>query len=499
MQSFIKVVFILFLSVSFAQNSTGLEERKKIYLHGNSVLTGNNILGHHKKKALMDTEIQNDEVKMKYIDVDSDKNTFSSSRADISGVPENSRVAYAALYWTALYPHEKSVLRRGREEAVFRSRGKRDSVIDQILFQVPGGNYIPVQGEILFDSSITNEFPANSPYICMADVTPVLQNLPDINGTYTAANIRATEGQISGGGSAGWFLYVVYENQNESLKYFSVFDGLVEIARGNTDIVFQDFKNKDEGNVRATLSIAALEGDRKLRTDRVMLYVEKRDDYQPLSSSLREGSNFFNSSITLNNAIFENRDPASHNTLGFDLLKMEIPNHGNQIFDHSITEATIRFTTRADRFYLNFVAFETEISADYLTALNSSENANAFIPKTDSDPGMKEETAGPAGMTSAELTALKTSIIQQPNIVIPGADPGYYLVTNVFAVPENASRWTRFLVEKGYEPESLINPENNWDYIYIEKFDSVDTGFERWQEEIIKPYFYELWLMKVNQ
>ena len=49
---------------------------------------------------------------------------------------------------------------------------------------------------------------------------------------------------------------------------------------------------------------------------------------------------------------------------------MDIPNENNRVISNSTTQTTIRFETKADRFYLFFVAFETEISPIYLEGKN---------------------------------------------------------------------------------------------------------------------------------
>src|SRR5699024_8580468 len=182
---------------------------------------------------------------------------------------------------------------------------------------------------------------------------------------------KATEGNISGGGSAGWLLYVVYEDLNESLKYFTTYDGLIQIDRETVDVRFSKFKSNQKGKINPTLGIAALEGDRKIRTDQMLLYSPKTGEFIPMGNSLRSERNFFNSSITMGNQLFKDRNPNSSNTLGFDLLKLDILNENNQFFDENTSEATLRFQTRADRFFLFFVSFEIDMDQDYLDSLNS--------------------------------------------------------------------------------------------------------------------------------
>src|SRR5690606_41659308 len=109
------------------------------------------------------------------------------------------------------------------------------------------------------------------------------------------------------------------------------------------------FKSKEEGIVKTTIALGAMEGDRKIKTDELLIFDKKSGDYKPLSNKVREEKNFFNSSITMGDEFFTDRKPNSANTLGFDLLKMEIPNPDNELMDKATTKANIRFQAKADR------------------------------------------------------------------------------------------------------------------------------------------------------
>lgn len=604
-RSLISIAIFLSAQLAVSQSTENLKEGKHLYLHGNSILIGNNILGHHSTEPMTDDDVPNDAVKMRYIDVDNDKSTFSSSQASVVNAPENSKIVYAALYWSALYPYKKSSIRVRNNEAQFIGKGDRDPDINHILFQIPGSDYTSIEGEILKDEHENKAFSNVSPYVCRADVTHLLQELGNINGVYTVANVKATEGNISGGGSAGWLLYVVYEDLNESLKYFTTYDGLIQIDRETVDVRFSKFKSNQKGKINPTLGIAALEGDRKIRTDQMLLYSPKTGEFIPMGNSLRSERNFFNSSITMGNQLFKDRNPNSSNTLGFDLLKLDIPNENNQFFDENTSEATLRFQTRADRFFLFFVSFEIDMDRDYLDSLNSdliasgresfktniesndklkksqlpqelasrqdyeksewniaqvsfeenseSENqklagsrtannvypetngtGNSHIPsdktepqpetpeinetasshissqKTEAQPETPETEIGEItilngvrktrypNLSESEKLLLFEEIASQDNRVIPGESVGYYLVTNVFAVPDNARRWREFLINKKFTPSTFVNPENNWEYIYIDSFSDLEDGFEAWLNHQDKEYFVGLWLMKVN-
>lgn len=520
-------LFILFIQFTYSQEGAAFKENKQLYVQGNSILIGNNILGDDAKGPLMDITIPNDVVKMKYIDVDNDESTFSSSEATIKNILKNPKIVYAALYWCGLYPFEKSALRKSGNKMVHVGRGERNAAINSILFKTPGGTYENLNGNILFDSYNTEAFTENSPYVCYADVTAKLQNIATINGTYTVANIKATEGEILGGGSAGWLLYVVYEDAAESPKYFTTYNGLVEVSKGPVEINFTDFKSKEEGIVKTTVAMGAMEGDRKIKTDEFSIFDKKIGSFKPLSNKLREEKNFFNSSITMGDEFFTDRNPNSANTLGFDLLKMEIPNPNNELLDNATTQANLKFQAKADRFYLFFVAFETEINKEFLEEKTKPiEDTIISTPAITeiSEPIEEEKIAivstekketKPVQNTKPVIKKSKETIVAKKPIVlseedkikkevriqsmsVPGLASGYYLVTNVFSVPGNATRWSQFLAEKKYKPQTFITPRDKWNYVYVSNSNAIKPVYEKWKEYKGFEYFKNIWIMKIN-
>lgn len=523
----ISIIALFFFHQTYSQEGVAFKENKQLYLNGNSILIGNNILGDHPTEPLMDIGIPNDVVKMKYIDIDEDEATFSSSEATIKNAPEKPKIAHAALYWCGLYPFEKSALRKSGNKMIHVGRGERDAAVNSILFKTPNGEYENLNGNVLFDSFNTESFIENSPYVCYADVTAKLQNLATINGTYTVANVKATEGEILGGGSAGWLLYIVYEDISESPKYFTTYNGLVEVSKEPVEINFTDFKSKEEGIVKTTVAMGAMEGDRKIKTDEFSIFDKKTGSFKPMNNKVREEKNFFNSSITMGDEFFTDRNPNSANTLGFDLLKMEIPNPNNELLDNATTQANLKFQAKADRFYLFFVAFETEINKAFLEEKKKVvEDTIISVPAiTEISEPIEEKQIAVASTEKKETKPVKnnTPAIKKPkepevpkkpivlseedkikkevriqSMSVSGLASGYYLVTNVFSVAGNATRWSQFLAEKKYSPQTFITPRDNWNYVYVANNNALKPVYEKWKECKGFEYFKNIWIMKIN-
>ena len=487
----IGLLFILFCitQTSFAQEGKAFKTSKQFYLKGSSALIGNTVLGVSSKKAFNNLNVYNDALNLRYTDVDRDQNTFSSSQAELQ-IPENKKIKYAALYWSAIYKYNKGVKKAKGKYLVYKEAEKSLPDINKIYFKTPNtSDYKPIDGTVVFDSKSTELFEDTQPYLCFADVTSLLQNSTTINGDYTVANIKATQGFVSGGSAGGWLLYIIYEDEDDTKKYFTTYDGFLGVDNTEVIIDFSDFKANETGLVNTSLLLATLEGDYKFKTDACAIKEAEKDRYVTLSSETRDKNNFFNS--TISNFGQDKRNPSSLNTLGLDILKMPIPNKNNTIINNNSTNTSIKLSTKKDGFYLFFVAFETEISEAFVPKLRQE---NAITSNIDSKKEVIKNN-NDSIITKQDLT-LKPSIIrkdsiqkqpnpvitkqiitstkQTTNITIPSNQSKlpiahYYLVTNVFSVPENVTKWETTLLNLGYNPRTYFNQENSYYYVYILK------------------------------
>ena len=148
------------------------------------------------------------------------------------------------------------------------------------------------------------------------------------------------------GQSAGWSLFVVYEDPTLPGKSITSFDGFsaISVAGSNPtlDIPVNGFRTVPApAPVRANFAFATLEGDSPILGDRLRL------NGISLSTADRPETTFFNSSVTQLSALpVNNRVPNSTNTLGFDTGVIAIPNPGNSVIANDATSATITLETR---------------------------------------------------------------------------------------------------------------------------------------------------------
>uniref|UniRef100_UPI0023F2EDC5 hypothetical protein n=1 Tax=Flavobacterium filum TaxID=370974 RepID=UPI0023F2EDC5 len=366
-----QLIYIIFCSNGvFAQLGSPFKKRYQGNVKGDMTLIANNIVNRSETKQNANSpynEIDekaklNDEFEMVYIDVDNDESTFSSSAASLSlsNISEK-KIVYAGLYWAGTYKYDSGIRDKNwKYLAVNNSR----EIINEIKFKLPGKKeYINITGEVLFDGLAHKNFKESAPYSVYADVTSHLQGLSNPNGEYMVANIRATQGIISGGVAAGWTLFIVYEEASASEKFITSFDGFVGITTKPIEIAYTGFNTLPKGNVNAKLAFAALEGDRNLTGDQLELKDGNSAKYTLVSHPLKPVDNFFNSTIVLDDNYFSTRNPNSLNTLGYDAGMFTIDNKNNSIIQNNTSKVSMRLKSSGDRYAMFFSAFNVEVTS----------------------------------------------------------------------------------------------------------------------------------------
>jgi gliding motility-associated-like protein len=361
--------FLLINLIGTAQVAVPFTVRYERNLKGDMTLISNNIVNRQNNNdgpnipydVTGNSSEYNDNLNMQYIDVDGDASTFSSSSATLT-LPASgcNKIVYAGLYWSATYRFNNGFS---------TSPGDGDNVrandFNQIKLKLPGGAYQNITGQLIFDGFTDPNFIANSPYACYANITSLVTGLANPEGEYTAANIRATQGFVNGGGvSGGWTIFFVYENPTMTGKYITAYDGFagVRATIGQTDISYSGFTTLPPPfPVRAKLASAALEGDNRITGDQLLFKAATNPTFTALSNTLNVANNFFNSRITLNNLDFTDRVPNSLNTLGYDGDIITISNPMNSVIPNNETAATLRITSTQDTYFMFFNAFNIEV------------------------------------------------------------------------------------------------------------------------------------------
>jgi hypothetical protein len=535
-----KIYFLLaFFSflISYSQLTTPFKVRYKASLKGDMTVISNNITNRVEKgtsniaynTSNISSSKHNDEFVMGYIDIDNDSSTFSSSSADlILENKEAKKIIYAGLYWSATYKYNIGELTKKGE---FLALDPTRENFNEIKIKLPNQEkYIAIKGEVIFDGVNHRNFKETSPYAVYADITKEVVNLSNPLGTYTVANIRSTIGKIKGGVAAGWTMLVVFEDSTMKEKSISSFDGFAGVTSKAMNIKYSGFQTLPKGQVNAKIAIAALEGDSNIVGDQVLFKISNKDNYIPISNLLRNENNFFNSTISIENEHFLNREPQSKNTLGYDSSLITIPNPDNSVIGNNSKEATIRIKTSGDRYYLFFTAFnveciETEKTEkphqvkENLTALSTPviENTTAKTDSLSATKTIKSEqkadyvkeityNSTPKAIevkteksnTVATDSTPKPAVKEVFNYDISGQPKGYYIIVNVFAKQRNSIKFIKCLKNKGLNAASFFNPINKYYYVYIVKSNNKEEVESLKASKFNNSYTADMWVLSVN-
>ena len=349
------LIVIMFFAISqlFSQNLVPFMPRYDQAIKGDILLIGNSNVGIHVSNPYNGTDTNDRIDAAVYVDIDGDPSTFNSSSADLD-VPNNVncyKIVYAGLYWSAVV--------NGADP------------ISDIKFKVPGGSYTDITGTQIYFQNAADNTDSNT-YVYYQDVTNLVAALANPEGTYAVANISSLVGPKpnSEGLSAGWSLFIIYEDPLLPSKYITSFDGFTKITSTiNETFPVSGFTTIPVGPVRAKFAFSTIEGDRRYTGDYLRLNGSTISATNNAGTVIRPGNNFFNSTVsyidpvTNTPELFTTRVPDGSNTLGFDAGIINIPNAGNTLIPNGATSATISLGSNLDIYYYYFSAFAIEIIA----------------------------------------------------------------------------------------------------------------------------------------
>lgn len=414
---------LLATSFSYGQLPVPFKVRYQSYVKGDMTVIANNIVnrkdyGNNPNMPYMNatkTAKLNDEFEMFYIDIDKDMSTFSSSSATLYLENEDyKKIVYAGLYWSATYKYNSGVQKKRNK---FKAFDKNREEFDQIKLKLPGRmSYVDVKGSVIFDGLDKKGFDESAPYAVYADITHLVKELELPTGEYTVANVKATQGKIEGGVSGGWTIFFVYEDDAESGKFITSFDGFAGVTDKSTDISFTGFKTLPEGNVFAKLACAGLEGDNNLAGDQLQIKSQASEVFTLLSSPLKSENNFFNSNIIINDQFFNDRNPNSKNTLGYDTALITIANPDNSVIQNNTDNVTLKLKTVGDRYFMFFNAFNVEVQ-------DPEKQPDMIVDNTEKVKPIEEVVVAKAETKPVVVTVKPETVIakvdKKPEVVMP--------------------------------------------------------------------------------
>ncbi|MGA5062831.1 DUF3344 domain-containing protein [Streptomyces exfoliatus] len=247
-------------------------------------------------KGVKGTESVNDGAAIAYVDVDSDPNTYNSSRAELA-VPAGARVAWARLYW-------------GGNLRVGEQKPPKDN--GRVLIAEPGGRYKALLADTLIGHRTADGADA---FQASADVTELVRS--SRSGQWTVAQVNVAMGRSAVGGWGGWTLVAAYEKESEPLRRITVWDGFETVGPRTGELrVPLDGNGYDKAS-DGRLGVIAYDGDRGTSGDYLAVETSRRKSTR-LSDSANSADDVMNSSITEFGTGRTVRFPDGTNTMGYD-------------------------------------------------------------------------------------------------------------------------------------------------------------------------------------
>lgn len=297
--------------------------------------------------------LNNNQFRMRYVDVDEDPSTFNSSTAELM-LPQGATVLFAGLYYGA----KTSAGAGGSQAPDTAARGT-------VKLLTPGGaSYAELTAEVDDSTEVSRAYGA------FVDVTGVVQGAGP--GEYAVANVQAGTGEDRYG---GWSLVVAYRDPDEPARNLTIFDGLQNLTGSKPALTIgvTGFQTPASGPVRTNLGFVSFEGDRGAAGDSATL------NGQVLSTVTNPPNNFFNSSISKDGVPVDTKDPDYDNQLGYDSILM----NADGFLPNAVDNAAIRLQTTSDVYLPQVITFATELFSPVVTATKSVENVT--------DPGQGPE------------------------------------------------------------------------------------------------------------
>ncbi|MBT9313988.1 DUF11 domain-containing protein [Leptothoe spongobia TAU-MAC 1115] len=278
---------------------------------------------------------------MQMLDTDSDGSTFNSSSANLT-VPAGASVLFAGLYW-------------GGTSDGATTAAPDASKRNEALLATPGSGYQTVIADTF--TSIDNSATTNwDVYSSFTDVTSLVQSAG--SGTYTLANVQASNGIGFTYPNAGWSLIVVYEDVTEPMRNMTVFDGY-------------NFSGFDTGNVQTLTGlrtpptagfdvfIGAFAGDGEPDVTGDTLSINGT----AASDAVNPVDNFYNGTISRYGSHVTDRNPNNPYNMVVDIDHLDLTawNQTNNAIPTNATSIDLNLSTSGDGIWPMVYFFGVEV------------------------------------------------------------------------------------------------------------------------------------------
>lgn len=104
------------------------------------------------------------------------------------------------------------------------------------------------------------------------------------------------------------------------------------------------------------------------------------------------------------------------------------------------------------------------------------------------------------------VTPTEVTIADQPEkgerfeeaVLTEDIRPGYYLIVNVFGTQRYYNSFMKSLNEKGLNPKSFYRTQNKYNYVYLERYDSMQEARKARDSKFFDKYPESIWIFRVK-
>lgn len=377
---------------------------------GNYKIAGNTVLCLTDKEdayngtCVQDKTLTNNDRFVKYIDIDSDSETWNSSSSYIQlnapYKPEKG-IEWAGLFWegrigTAKDYNISFAERSGSGYKVVKTGKSKPSIeandidllsigADKLKLKIDSGSYASVKAET-FKTHLKNK---GKTYAAFADVTDIVKakKLGKGKHVFTVADLVTMEGRDKDkGGFGGWSLVVIYaENYTDGkARNISIYNGFqtMELAGSDKDITISGFKLPKTGTVDAQLSIFSGDGEFKYgRTpdspeeDWVKISRTGADGSYEKMPGKTTGSHFGNA----DNMFDAKMDNILRDNIAGKYNNLSTNNNGVDIDNYDVSDILEGYRNQDEN--INSIHIKALSTDDYVTLNMISFSAELYVPK----------------------------------------------------------------------------------------------------------------------
>ncbi len=129
--------------------------------------------------------------------------------------------------------------------------------------------------------------------------------------------------------------------------------------------------------------------------------------------------------------------------------------------------------------------------------IQRKKNALAAQKRLDSMNQLKTEQPVVKTQEAQEEVVLEKNEKYEEVATEGGLTPGFYLITNVFGTKKYYEAFMQDLTKRGLQPKSFLRSQNNYQYVYLERYNTMAEAREARNSKFFGKYTDAIWIFRV--